>query len=76
MEMYKTEHWLPDQCNRDNLDNWLMKGRKDWAELSTAKARELLKTHAPAPLSDTVAATLTEIRREAETKLKDHHFRS
>ncbi|MDH3828509.1 MAG: trimethylamine methyltransferase family protein, partial [Desulfobacterales bacterium] len=39
MEMYKTEHWLPDQCNRDNLDNWLMKGRKDWAEMSTEKAR-------------------------------------
>jgi trimethylamine--corrinoid protein Co-methyltransferase len=76
MEMYKTEHWLPDQCNRDNLDNWLMKGRKDWAEMSTAKAREILKTHAPAPLSDTAAATLAEIRREAETKLKDHHFRS
>ena len=76
MEMYKTEHWLPDQCNRDNLDTWFMKGRKDWAEMSTEKAREILKTHTPAPLSDTAAATLTEIRREAETKLKDHYFRS
>ena len=76
MEMYKTEHWLPDQCNRDNLDNWLMKGRKDWAEMSTEKAREILKTHRPVPLSDATAATLSEIRREAATKLKDHHFRS
>ena len=76
MDMYKTEHWLPDLCNRDNLDNWLMQGRKDWAELSTAKARELLKTHAPEPLSDMAAAALAEIRREAETKLKDHYFRS
>jgi trimethylamine--corrinoid protein Co-methyltransferase len=76
MEMYKTEHWRPDQCNRDNLDTWFMKGRKDWAEMSTEKAREILKTHTPAPLSDTAAATLTEIRREAETKLKDHYFRS
>ena len=33
MEMYKTEHWLPDQCNRDNLDTWLMKGCKDWAAM-------------------------------------------
>ena len=23
MENFKTEHWLPDQCNRDNLDTWL-----------------------------------------------------
>ena len=76
MKMYKTEHWLPDQCNRDNLDTWLMKGRKDWAAMSTEKAREILKTHTPAPLSGAVAATLTEIRREAEIKLKDHHFRS
>jgi trimethylamine--corrinoid protein Co-methyltransferase len=76
MDMYKTEHWLPDLCNRDNLDNWLMQGRKDWAELSTAKARELLKTHAPEPLSDMAAAALAEIRREAESKLKDHYFRS
>jgi hypothetical protein len=53
-----------------------MKGRQDWAELSTTKAREILKTHAPEPLSDTTAATLAEIRREAETKLKDHYFAS
>ena len=76
MEMYKTEHWLPDQCNRDNLDTWLVKGRKDWAEMSTEKAREILKTHTPVPLSDAAAATLTEIRREAETKLMGHHFTS
>jgi trimethylamine:corrinoid methyltransferase-like protein len=51
-----------------------MKGRKDWAEMSTEKAREILKTHTPVPLSDAAAATLTEIRREAETKLMGHHF--
>jgi trimethylamine:corrinoid methyltransferase-like protein len=72
--MYKTEHWLPDHCNRDDLDAWLLKGRKDWAAMSTEKARELLKTHTPARLSDTAAATLTEIRKEAESKLKDHSF--
>ena len=76
MKMYKTEHWLPEQCNRDNLDTWLMKGGKDWAAMCTEKAREILKTHIPAPLSDAAAAALIEIRREAETKLKDHHFRS
>jgi trimethylamine--corrinoid protein Co-methyltransferase len=76
MKTYKTEHFLPDQCNRDNLDTWLMKGGKDWAAMSTEKAREILKAHTPAPLSDAAAATLTEIRREAETKLKNHYFTS
>jgi len=76
MENFKTEHWLPDQCNRDNLDTWLMKGGKDWAETCTEKAREILNTHTPAPLSDAAVATLSDIRREAEAKLKDHEFRS
>ena len=76
MEMFKTEHWVPDQCNRDNLDTWLMKGRKDWAELCTQKARDIFKTHTAEPLSDAAASTLSEIRQEAEAKLKDHHFAS
>ena len=76
MEMFKTEHWRPDTCNRDNPDTWLMKGRKDWAEMCTEKAREILKTHTPAPLSDVAVTTLTAIREEAATKLKDLHFAS
>ncbi|MGD9302040.1 MAG: trimethylamine methyltransferase family protein [Desulfobacterales bacterium] len=76
MEMFKTEHWRPDQCNRDNPDTWGMKGRKDWGELCTEKARDILKTHIPAPLSAAAAEALAEIHREAATKLKDHHFRS
>jgi len=76
MEMFKTEHWRPDQCNRDNLDTWRMKGRKDWAAMCTEKAREILKTHTPAPLSDAAASTLAEIRREAAAKLEDLHFRT
>ena len=76
MQKFRTEHWLPTQCNRDNLDTWLMKGGKDWAETCTEKAREILQFHTPAPLGDAAAATLSEIRREAEAKLKDHEFRS
>ena len=76
MQNFKTEHWLPTQCNRDNLDSWLKKGGKDWAQTCTEKAREILSTHTPAPLSDAAAATLSDIRREAEAKLKGHEFRS
>ena len=76
MEMFNTEHWLPDLCNRDNLETWSMKGRKDWAEMCTEKAREILKTHTPEPLPDAATSELTEIRREAEARLKDHHFAS
>ena len=76
MQKFQTEHWLPTQCNRDNLDNWLKKGGKDWAETCTEKAREILKTHTPEPLSDAAADTIAEIHREAEAKLKGIKFRS
>ena len=76
MKMHKTEHWRPDRCNRDNLDSWIEKGRKDWAEMATEKARDILRTHTPAPLDNTTTAALIEIRKEAETKLKDHYFAS
>lgn len=61
MEKFKTEHWLPDQCNRDNLDTWLTKGGKDWAQACIEKARDILNTHTPAPLSGAAAATLSLI---------------
>ena len=76
MKMFATEHWRPDQCNRDNLDTWHMKGGKDWGEMCTEKAREILETHRPTPLSEAAASALIEIRKEAETKLKGHHFKS
>lgn len=76
MDMFKIEHWMPDQCNRDNLDTWRNKGGKDWADACTEKARDILQTHTPAPLSEATAATFSDIRREAEAKLKDHEFRS
>jgi len=76
MEMFKSEHWQPALCNRDNLETWQLKGRKDWAAVCTDKARDILNTHTPVPLSDSAASTLSEIRREAEKKLKDHHFAS
>jgi trimethylamine--corrinoid protein Co-methyltransferase len=76
MKMFKTEHWLPDLCNRDNLDTWRMKGGKDWAEACTEKAREILKNHTPEPLSGAAADTIAEIRREAESKLMNHQFRT
>jgi len=76
MELFKTEHWQPEQVNRDNLDSWLMKGGRDWGETCTEKAREILRTHTPAPLSETAVAALGEIRSEAEVKLKGHEFRS
>ena len=74
MDLFRTEHWLPDQCNRDNLDNWVAKGSKTWAEKSVEKALRILRTHAPAPLSQDAAKALADLREEAAVKLEGHHF--
>ena len=46
--------------------NWTRRGGKDLGEAATEKARELLKTHKPAPLSDSVLNTLKDIIKSAE----------
>jgi trimethylamine--corrinoid protein Co-methyltransferase len=74
MELFKSEHWLPQRCNRDNPETWRMKGGRDWAENATQKARDILKNHVPALLGDAARETIGDIRREAAAVLKDHQF--
>ena len=70
MEFFRQEHWTPLLCNRDSLAGCAQKGKKDWGRRVTDKAREILKTHEPAPLHADVRKTLEEIRSKAEATLK------
>ena len=74
MKFFKQEHWIPNLCNRDSLADWTRKGKKDWGRMVTDKAREILKTHEPAPLHADVRKTLAEIRAKAEATLKHKDF--
>ncbi|MDH3883456.1 MAG: trimethylamine methyltransferase family protein [Desulfobacterales bacterium] len=74
MKFFKQEHWIPNLCNRDSLADWTRKGKKDWGRMVTDKAREILKTHEPAPLHADVRKTLAEIRSKAEAILKHKDF--
>ena len=74
MNLFKKEHWIPELCNRDNLDAWIMKGRQDWAQIATAKARSILETHAPVPLSVDAQQELNAIRQKGAGTLQDIHF--
>ena len=71
MKFFRQEHWSPHLCNRDSLADWTRKGKNDWGRMATDKAREILKTHEPAPLHAGVRKTLEEIRSQAEATLKD-----
>lgn len=66
----REEHWIPEFSNRDNPDNWILKGSPGYKETVTQKAREILETHKPAPLPDSVAADLKKIYSKAQNRLK------
>jgi trimethylamine--corrinoid protein Co-methyltransferase len=74
LKFFRREHWTPHLCNRDSLEGWTQKGKKDWGQMVTDKAREILKTHEPVPLHPDVRKTLEEIRSKAEATLKHKDF--
>ena len=84
MKFFQQEHWRPQLCNRDNLQSWSAKGGKNWGEVSTEKAVEILKNHQPQPLPEDVQNALeairseaeADLRSEAETDLNDKHFKA
>ena len=76
MKFFQQEHWRPQLCNRDNRQSWSAKGGKNWGEVSTEKAVEILKNHQPQPLPEDVQNALEAIRSEAEADLNDKHFKA
>ena len=74
MNLFKKEHWIPEQCNRDNLDTWLQQGSKDWGQRSSQKAEKILESHEPEALKADIQKDLDAIRQKAVKKLKDIHF--
>jgi len=72
----RQEHWRPKFANRENSEVWLMKGGKGYREIATQKAKEILKTHKPEPLSETVQAQLAAIVKKAENALESVHFKA
>ncbi len=74
MKLFRQEHWTPHSINRDNLADWALKGKKDWGLTVTERAREILKTHEPAPLHAEVHRALAEIRVKAGATLIHKDF--
>ena len=71
---HKQEHWRPQFLNRDNPEIWMQKGSKNYGEMVTQKAIEILETHRAEPLPLEVGRAIDEIFRKAETTLVDKHF--
>jgi trimethylamine--corrinoid protein Co-methyltransferase len=58
------EIWRPGVWDRTSYDAWMTGGRKGGLENAEARAREILRTHAPVSLPGEV---LAELRRSVET---------
>ena len=72
--LHRQEHWRPKWMNRDNPDQWKEKGSKTYGERVTQKAIEILETHRPEPLPDSIHHALDEIVKKAEMSLANIKF--
>jgi len=69
LQFYREEHWQPKFSNRESPEVWQMKGGKNYGEIVTEETREILRTHKPEPLSDSVLRRLSQIAARAEAEL-------
>ena len=72
----RSEHWYPNLCNRDSVGAWQEKGGPDMAGLAVEKARDILRSHVPQALPDSVQNELERIRMHAETHLNWFQFKT
>ena len=70
LDHFRQEHWRPTLFNRENLPNWIKKGKKTVDQKLIARALEILKTHKPEPLAQGVKESLGRIWTDAEQKLR------
>ena len=75
-KFYKTEQWQPMFRNRLDIQTWKNQGSKNYGDIVTQKAREILKNYKPEPLPEQVLQELSAIRKKAERLLLDKHFKA
>ncbi len=73
-KFFQQEQWQPMFRNRQDIESWKNQGSKTYGEIVTQKAREILSSHAPEPLSNDILKELGSIRDKAEKMLADKHF--
>ena len=72
--MLRSEHWYPNLCNRDSIGAWQQNGSQDMAAGAVEKARDILRSHLPEALPQSVQNELERIRIHAEKYLKEIKF--
>jgi trimethylamine---corrinoid protein Co-methyltransferase len=70
LDHFMREHWRPTLFNRENLPNWIKKGKKTIDRKLIEKALEILKNHKPDPLPQGIKNELHRIWEKAGQKIK------
>lgn len=70
MKYMRTLPSAPNLIERGNYERWLKSGGKDFAQRAAERASELLASHKPLPLEETVVSTLRSIVEEADSESK------
>jgi len=73
---FREEIWRPIHSNRDDYESWIKKGKKSYTDRITEKALNILQTHKPIPLSDSVKKNIEKLVADAYIQLKDIKFKS
>ncbi len=61
--------WASELFDRNTYDSWLARGGRDIIEIATEKARAILATHHPRPLSDEQMAAMEDICERAKAEI-------
>jgi trimethylamine--corrinoid protein Co-methyltransferase len=70
LDHFMKEHWRPTLFNRENLPNWIKKGKKTVDQKLIEKALEIIKNHKPEPLPQGIKESIERIWSEAAKKIK------
>ncbi len=63
------EHYFPKIADRQSYETWKKAGSKTVTSTAREKAKEILKTHQPAPLEKDVQERMAEILKRAEKEI-------
>ena len=64
-----TESWQPKLFCKDSFETWEKQGAKSLEQRADERVAEILETHKPKPLAESVIAALQDIRKQGEKQL-------
>ncbi len=63
------ESWQPELFCKDSFETWKKQGAKSLEQRADDKVAQILETHEPEPLDESIVAALAELRKQGETQL-------